>query len=150
MSFSLRERIGGVRSKIVLEISTELHVSASSSPWKWPHGVLGQKNFHLGLRSVMSITYFSFFYFFFKYYYFIDDLTFFLHFSIRSVIRSVIRSAIRSIIRSVIRSVIRDPIRPDPDFIDAVTPLPAQENQLCKFFFSNSNFSQLYPTAVSQ
>ena len=34
MSFSLRERIGGVRSKTVLEISTELHVSASSSPWK--------------------------------------------------------------------------------------------------------------------
>ena len=101
MSFSLRERIGGVRSKIVLEISTELHVSASSSPWKWPHGVLRQKNFQLGLRSVMSITYFSFFYyFFFKYYYFINDLTFFLPFSIRSDPRSDLSSDPSSVIRS--------------------------------------------------
>ena len=109
-------------------------------------GFWGKKNFQLGLRSVMSITYFSFFLlFFFKYYYFIDDLTFFLPFSIRSVIRSVIRSAIRSIIRSVIRSVIRDPIRPDPDFIDAVTPLPAQENQLCNFFFQTLIFPNYTP-----
>ena len=130
MSFSLRERIGGVRSKIVLEISTELHVSASSSPWKWPHVVLGQKNFHLGLRSVMSITYFSFFYFFFKVLLFYRRFDFFSSFFYS------------------IRHPIRDPIHHPWSVIDAVTPLPAQENQLCKFFFSNSNFSQLYRTVA--
>ena len=58
MSFSTGERKGGMRSKIVLEMSAEVHVSDFCGPRKWPHGVLGQKNFQWGLRSITSINLF--------------------------------------------------------------------------------------------
>ena len=43
MSFSTGERRGGMRSKIVLEMSAEVHVSDFCGPWKWPHGFWGKK-----------------------------------------------------------------------------------------------------------
>ena len=53
-SFSKRKTRGGVRSKIVLEMSTKVHISDLYSPWRWPHGVWGQENFQWGLRSIIS------------------------------------------------------------------------------------------------
>ena len=52
--FSTRKTRGGVRSMVVLEMSTKVHISDLYSPWKWPHGVWGQENFQWGLRSIMS------------------------------------------------------------------------------------------------
>ena len=47
MSFSTGERRGGMRSKIVLEMSAEVHVSDSCGPWKWHMG-FGAKKLPVG------------------------------------------------------------------------------------------------------